>query len=264
MPVVRAWNVPSPWVMERAASGSGEARIGCSGWQYRHWSSDFYPPDLPQQHWLEHYARTFDTVEVNNSFYRLPSRSVFAGWRRRSPAGFVFAVKGSRYLTHVKRLKDPGEPVARLWQAATGLEEKLGPVLYQLPPRWLRNLERLEGFLAALPAGRLHAVEFRDKSWYSDETYELLQRHGVAMCVHDMAASASPLRFVGPFGYVRFHGSGAKYGGRYPDRALDGWAERIGVELVAGRPMYAYFNNDVGGHAPRDAARLRDAIVRAR
>ena len=246
--------------MTDSATPPGALRVGCSGWQYRGWSGDFYPSDLPQARWFEHYARTFDTVEVNNSFYRLPPRSTFAGWRQRSPAGFVFAVKASRYLTHIKRLSQPREPVARLWQAALGLESKLGPVLYQLPPRWSRNLERLDAFLSVLPAGRQHAVEFRDVSWYAEETYALLERYGVAMCVHDMSGSASPLRFVGPLIYVRFHGSGTRYGGRYPDRALDEWAERLAPERRRGRGVYAYFNNDVGGHAPRDAVRLRTAL----
>ena len=239
---------------------TGTSRVGCSGWQYRHWSGDFYPRELPQAGWLEHYAGSFDTVELNNSFYRLPGRSTFAGWRRRSPSGFLFAVKASRYLTHIKRLSDPQEPLRRLWDSAGGLEEKLGPVLYQLPPRWKRNLERLSEFLDAAPAGRLQAFEFRDASWYAEETYALLESHGAAMCLHDMSGSASPLREVGPFTYVRFHGSGARYGGRYPDAALERWAERLRDEQRRGREVYAYFNNDVGGHAPRDAIRLRERL----
>ena len=240
------------------------ARVGCSGWQYRHWSGDLYPRELPQDRWLEHYAGLYDTVEVNNSFYRLPERSTFAAWERRSPTGFLFAVKASRYLTHIKRLSQPEEPLRRLWDAARGLRSKLGPVLYQLPPRWSRNTERLASFAAALPRDGLHAVEFRDASWYHDETYAVLESAGVAMCLHDMASSASPQRVIGPFVYVRFHGSGAKYGGRYSDRALDEWAERLASELAAGRRVFAYFNNDVGGHAPRDAARLRERLAAAR
>ncbi len=236
------------------------ARIGCSGWQYRHWAGDFYPRELPQSRWLQHYAASFDTVELNNSFYRLPGRSTFAGWRVRSPSGFLFAVKASRYLTHNRRLMNPAEPLRRLWDSAAGLEEKLGPVLYQLPPRWKRNLERLAAFLEALPAGRPQAVEFRDPSWYTEEVYELLESRGVAMCLHDMSGSASPLREVGPFTYVRFHGSGARYGGRYPDAELERWAARLGDELRRGRDVYGYFNNDVGGHAPRDAVRLRERL----
>ena len=239
----------------------GDLRVGCSGWQYRHWAGDLYPPGLPQSRWFDHYARTFDTVEINNSFYRLPPRTTFARWRERSPARFVFAVKASRYLTHRRRLNEPHEPLRRLWDAAGGLESKLGPVLYQLPPRWRRDLDRLSAFLAALPPGRQHTVEFRDPSWYAEETFDLMERHGVALCLHDMSGSASPLRFIGPFVYVRFHGAGARYGGRYPDDALARWAERLGEQRAQGRAVYAYFNNDVGGHAPRDAVRLRELIA---
>ena len=240
----------------------GAVRIGCSGWQYRHWWGDFYPRELRQDRWLDHYAGTFDTVEVNNSFYRLPPRSVFAGWRVRSPSGFVFAVKASRYLTHIKRLNHPEEPIRRLWDAASGLEGKLGPVLYQLPPRWSRDLERLETFLRALPRGRLHAVEFRDASWYTDETFRLLEEHGVALCLHDMPGSKSPTSAVGPFVYVRFHGAEAKYRGGYPNDALAEWADRLNAARLEGRDGYAYFNNDVGGHAPRDALTLREQVER--
>lgn len=237
----------------------GRLRVGCSGWQYRHWRGHFYPRDLPQARWFEHYSRVFDTVEVNNSFYRLPERATFEAWKARAPAGFLFAVKASRYLTHMKKLKDPEEPIARFFERATGLGRKLGPVLYQLPPRWPRDLERLADFLRLLPRGR-HAIEFREPSWYGAETERLLAKARVALCLHDMRGSESPLRMVGPFVYVRFHGSGTKYGGRYPDEIIDEWAARLAKEILRGRDVYAYFNNDWGGHAPRDAVRLRDAI----
>jgi uncharacterized protein YecE (DUF72 family) len=234
--------------------------VGCSGWQYRHWRGSFYPADLPHGRWFEHYASVFDTVEINNSFYRLPEASTFEAWKERAPAGFLFAVKASRYLTHMKKLKDPEEPLSRFFERARSLGRKLGPVLYQLPPRWPKNLERFEEFLAALPPRRSHAVEFRESSWYAEDTYRALERAEVALCLHDMHGSETPLRFVGPFVYVRLHGSGKKYGGRYPDSALAGWAERLAGEAQGGRDVYAYFNNDWGGHAPRDAVRLRGAI----
>ena len=218
--------------------------------------------DLPQARWFEHYASVFDTVEVNNTFYRLPEATTFEMWKERAPAGFLYAVKASRYLTHMKKLKDPEEPIARFFERASHLGRKLGPVLYQLPPRWKRDLPRLEEFLSFLPKRRLHAVEFRDPSWYGDETYALLKKAGVALCLHDMRGSESPLAFVGPFAYVRFHGSGPKYGGRYPDSEIERWAGRLGGQIRRGRDVYVYFNNDRGGHAPRDAVRLRDAIVR--
>jgi uncharacterized protein YecE (DUF72 family) len=239
-----------------------EIRIGCSGWQYRHWRRRFYPGGLPQDRWLEHYAGTFDTVELNNSFYRLPEADAFAAWARRVPAGFLFAVKASRYLTHLKRLREPREPLERLWSRARRLGNHLGPMLYQLPPHWSFDPERLAAFLEAVPSGRPQAIEIRDRSWYAPAALELMERAGVALCLHDMPESASQRQPVGPFAYVRFHGSGARYGGRYTSQALAAWAGRLAEWSASGRPCYVYFNNDVGGHAPRDAARLREMIAR--
>ncbi len=232
-------------------------RVGCSGWQYRHWRGNFYPADLPQARWFPYYATQFDTVEINNSFYRLPERETFAKWRAAAPRGFLFAVKASRYLTHMKKLKDAAEPLERFFGNARGLGPRLGPVLYQLPPHRARDEARLDRFLALLPRDVPQAVEFRDPSWYAEQTFETLERHRVAMCLHDMAGSASPRITVGPFVYVRFHGNGSRYGGAYPDSALDDWSVWLSDQRLRGLPVYAYFNNDVGGHAPVDAARLR-------
>ena len=236
-------------------------RIGCSGWQYQHWRGDFYPAELSQSAWLEYYAERFDTVEINNTFYRLPDPATFAAWGRRAPRGFVYAVKASRYLTHMKKLKDPADPLKLFFTRARRLEQAFGPVLYQLPPRWPLNLERLETFLDALPRTRRHSVEFRDPSWYAPEALALLERYRVALCLHDMQGSASGRRRVGPFVYVRFHGT-QKYSGSYTDGALEEWAAWLGDCSRDGRAVYAYFNNDTGGHAPRDAVRLRDKIRR--
>jgi uncharacterized protein YecE (DUF72 family) len=236
-------------------------RIGCSGWQYRHWRGDFYPADLPSSRWLEFYAARFDTVEINNSFYRLPEPAVFGSWRRRVPRGFVYAVKASRFLTHMKKLKDPAEPVERFFSHARQLGPAFGPVLYQLPPRWPVNVERLETFLEELPARRRHAIEFREPSWYSDEVFELLRRYRVALCLHDMKGSAPERVATGPFVYLRFHGT-TRYGGSYGQDTLEDWAEWLRPQIKRGVPVYAYFNNDVGGHAPRDATRLRNAIAK--
>ncbi|HSK08547.1 MAG TPA: DUF72 domain-containing protein [Vicinamibacterales bacterium] len=237
-------------------------RVGCSGWQYRHWRGSFYPDRLPSPRWLEHYVQTFDTVEVNNTFYRLPQPATFTAWRDRVPSRFVFAVKASRYLTHLKRLRDPEEPVARLFDRAAHLGNRLGPVLYQLPPAWPRDLERLRRFLDTLPPGYRHALEFRDPDWYAGDVFDALVQHNAALCVHDMPGSSAPLRAVGPFIYLRLHGAGSRYGGRYPDDRLDAWAEWLASGHAAGLPVYAYFNNDVGGHAPRDACRLRDRLAK--
>ena len=236
-------------------------RIGCSGWQYPHWRGDFYPSDLPLAAWFGHYASIFDTVEINNSFYRLPEAETFERWRRAAPPGFQFAVKASRFLTHMKKLKDPEEPIQRFFERASRLGRKLGPVLYQLPPRWPVNLERFAAFLAKLPARRRHVVEFRERTWYSDEVFALLESRRVAMCLHDMKGSESPRQRVGPLVYVRFHGAGRKYGGRYGDEELDDWARWLAARRREGVSVYAYFNNDSGGHAPRDAIRLRERVA---
>jgi uncharacterized protein YecE (DUF72 family) len=245
-------------------AGRGRLWVGCSGWQYRHWRGDFYPSNVPTSRWLDHYAQIFDTVELNNSFYRLPPASTFRRWRERTPAGFCFAVKASRYLTHNRRLIDPEEPLRRLWSHAGDLREKLGPMLYQLPPRWKRDAERLERFLAAARRPSPQAVEFRDKAWYDEETYAALEAAGVALCIHDMAGSEAPRRVTAGFVYLRFHGSGARYGGAYGRERLLPWTTWVASQLDAGRDVYAYFNNDVGGHAPRDALLLRELIPTAR
>ncbi|HKT79363.1 MAG TPA: DUF72 domain-containing protein [Vicinamibacterales bacterium] len=233
--------------------------IGCSGWQYKHWRDNFYPHSLRASQWLEYYASRFDTVEINNSFYRLPAADTFENWRRRVPSGFVYSVKASRYLTHMKKLKDPGPPLDLFFSRAKHLGNRLGPVLYQLPPRWPRNVERLDAFLRALPRRRRHVIEFREPSWYSDDVMECLRARSVALCLHDMAGSAAPRIVVGPFVYVRLHGP-ERYAGGYSREALSEWAEWCAARLAEGVPVYVYFNNDSGGHAPRDALRLRSMV----
>jgi len=248
-------------VREEVKDLSGrKIRVGCSGWQYKHWRGGFYPAELPTSRWFAHYALTFDTVEVNNSFYRLPPAETFAKWREQASPHFLYAVKASRFLTHMKKLKDPEDPLARFFDNARHLGPHLGPILFQLPPRWPVNLDRLEIFLRALPRGYRHTVEFRETSWYDERVYELLRRHNVALCLHDMHGSASAKMVVGPFIYVRFHFGTKKYGGRYPDDRLDEWAEWLAARAREGLHVFAYFNNDTGGHAPRDAVRLRQRI----
>jgi uncharacterized protein YecE (DUF72 family) len=236
-----------------------DVRVGCSGWQYKHWRGAFYPADIPQTRWFEFYTSCFDTVEINNTFYRLPEAGAFAQWRARAPKGFLYAVKASRFLTHMKKLKDPVDPLERLFSRAERLGRTLGPVLYQLPPRWSVDIDRLATFVRALPKRRRHAIEFRDPSWYTREVFTLLDRHHVALCLHDMAGSATGRLAHGPFVYVRFHGP-QKYNGRYPDDVLAGWGDWLSAQVTHGRPVYAYFNNDMGAHAPRDAMRLRSLI----
>ena len=235
----------------------GQSRVGCSGWEYKHWRGDFYPADIPKSRWFEHYAAQFDTVEVNNSFYRLPEKETFARWGERAPRDFVYAVKASRFLTHMKKLKDPEEPVERLFTRMRALRPHLGPVLYQLPPNLKLDRERLEHFLQTIPKEVPQVVEFRDASWYSDDVSRLLEKYRVSRCVHDMKGSATGQERVGPIAYVRFHGATGTYTGDYPPDRLRRWAEWLNGEREKGIDIYAYFNNDVGGHAPRNAVTLR-------
>jgi uncharacterized protein YecE (DUF72 family) len=231
-------------------------RIGASGWVYNHWRGVFYPQTLPQGEWFRHYALTFDTVEINNSFYRLPSAEVFESWREQAPRNFVYAVKASRFLTHMKKLKDPEEPIARFFENARKLGRALGPVLYQLPPRWRVNLERFEQFLNALPKEYQHVIEFRDASWLIEDAFRLMERSCVAHCIHDMRHLEIPLRVTARTVYLRFHGT-AKHGGDYQAAELRAWARRIESWRKEGLSIFAYFNNDVGGYAIKNAAALK-------
>jgi uncharacterized protein YecE (DUF72 family) len=245
-------------------------RIGCSGWNYASWRGRFYPATLPPRDWLPYYASHFDTVEVNNTFYRLPEAATFAAWRTATPGRFLMAVKASRYLTHLKRLRDPEEPIARLFDRAAALGPRLGPVLYQLPGAFARDLDRLARFLAALPrdwpvAGQrgpvrrrlTHVMEFRHPSWYVADTFDLLARARVSLCLHDKAGAAIAEPVIGPAVYVRFHGTTGQYHGSYDDGTLRRWAGRLREFAEEKRPTYVYFNNDPQAVAVGNALTLR-------
>ncbi len=233
----------------------GRILVGTSGFQYRHWRGVLYPEGLPQAEWLAEYARWFSTVEMNATFYRLPTARAVEGWRDRTPRGFCFAVKGSRYLTHMKRLLDEGPGLARFFDPVLRLAEKLGPVLWQLPPHMRADPPRLDAFLRRLPAGLRHAVEFRSEDWYSDEVCDVLDRHGAAFCEHDQVKRPRP-RVTGGWRYLRFHGTTGAYSGRYGRAALASVARDLQRWGLSG-DGYVYFNNDLGGHAVRDALDLR-------
>lgn len=238
----------------------GNIHVGCSGWAYKHWRGIFYPEGLPQKRWFEFYTRDFDTVEINNSFYRLPSGETFDKWREQAPDGFCYAVKANRYLTQAKKLNDCEEPLERMMAAVRHLGDRLGPVLYQLPPSLTLNLERLESFLKILPKDVTSVFEFRNKSWYEPTTYALLDRYGASFCVHDMRGCGAERIAVGPIAYVRFHGGMGKYWGRYSDEALLGWTDWALGEAREGRDVWCYFNNDIHGHAIEDARTLRSMV----
>lgn len=234
-------------------------RIGTSGWNYDHWRGRFYPPDLPPSRWFEHYGRFFDTVEINNTFYQLPEAQTFDHWREQAPAGFVYAVKANRFLTHMKKLKDPAEPLRRFLGRARRLREHLGPILYQLPPGWKRNVERLREFCDLLPSDLTHVFEFRDPDWLCEETFGTLEEHAACLCIHDLI-DRHPRRLTGPAAYVRFHGSGQLYGGQYPREQLRHWADWMAEVASQGSSVFAYFNNDAEANAVHDAIALRELL----
>jgi uncharacterized protein YecE (DUF72 family) len=239
--------------------------VGTSGWQYRDWRGVLYPPGVPQRSWLEYYAARYGTVENNASFYRLPSQQTFAGWRARTPAGFLMAVKASRYLTHIRRLRDPAEPVERLLREAAGLGDRLGPVLLQLPPTMAADVAALDQCLREFARfGARVAVEFRHQSWWSGEARQILERHGAALCWADRLGSPlGPLWRTADWGYLRFHEGAAQPWPRYGAQALDSWVQRTGRTWPDGADVFAYFNNDQAGAALYDAAAFASIMRRA-
>ncbi len=239
----------------------GAVHVGTSGWSYPHWAGRFYPEDLPQRRWLAFYARHFATVEINNAFYRLPSPDTFAAWARQTPPGFLFAVKASRYITHLKKLKAPDEALARLLDHAAHLGAKLGPILFQLPPHWHCNPGRLADFLRRLPQGHEYAFEFRDPSWFCEAVYDLLREHGCAFCIYHLAGRQSPLTVTAPSVYIRLHGPDGPYQGRYGREGLRDWAGRIRTWAGEGRTVYCYFDNDQNAYAVEDARTLQDLLT---
>jgi len=251
-------------VVQRAsggASNSYEIRIGTSGWHYKHWIGTFYPPKTPASKMLAYYCGRFNTVELNNSFYHLPKKTALESWRDSTPDDFVFAAKGSRFLTHMKKLNDAEQGLARFLDAIETLGAKLGPILFQLPPNWELNLERLQSFLALLPAHHRYAFEFRNRSWNADAVYDLLRRHNVAYCAFHLAGEHSPILTTADFVYVRLHGPGGKYQGSYDNSVLQEWSDRIREWKRSLKAVYIYFDNDEAGYAAADALRLKSLVT---
>ncbi len=237
-----------------------ELRVGTSGWQYRDWKGRLYPEDLPVSRWFDRYAEIFDTVEINASFYRLPTERAVDGWRARAPDHFRYAVKYSRYGSHLKKLADPEGHLRRFLDRAERLGPTLGPILVQLPPHWGVDLERLDTFLRAAPRRHRWAVEVRDPSWLVEEVYEVLRDHDAALCHHDLLADHPEVR-TASFAYRRFHGAAGKYAGEYGREALEEAAGPIRELLADGLDTWVYFNNDRGGAAVRDALTLREVLA---
>jgi uncharacterized protein YecE (DUF72 family) len=236
--------------------------VGTSGWVYPHWRGTFYPAGLAQTRWYGHYAQSFDTTEINYSFYRLPSEKAFDRWREQAPPGFLYAVKANRYLTHIKRLKDVDEALEQFVSRSRRLGDRLGPILWQLPPHWRSDAEVLASFAARLPRDMVHAFEFRDPRWFTASVKEVLERFGLALCIYDMPGLSCPSWIIGDVVYLRFHGSGTVYGGLYGEDVLRPWADRIRAWLNENRTVYAYFNNDACGYAVQDALTLRRLLDR--
>ena len=236
--------------------------VGTSGWHYDHWKGAFYPENMTAPQMLSFYAGRFSTVELNNSFYHLPAEKSLHKWRDTVPIGFVFAVKASRYITHMKKLKDPEEPVVSFVSRVSALGDRLGPILFQLPPRWKCNPDRLEEFLAQLPQGRRYVFEFRDTSWFSEDVYRLLRRAKAAFCIYELAGIVSPREVTADFVYIRLHGPDGAYAGSYEKRSLADWAGAISNWADQGREIFCYFDNDQYGYAAQNARSLQDMLDR--
>ena len=242
-------------------------RIGCSGWNYAAWRGHFYPADLPASQWLERYAASFDTVEVNNTFYRLPEASTFAAWRCQTPSRFVMAVKASRYLTHLKRLKSRSNPSRVCSRGAAASAQSSGRSSTSFPVTFIaissgssRFCRLLPPQLNGVPRRIRHVIEFRHPSWYVTETFALLETYGVTLCLHDKLGAAITEPIVGPIFYVRFHGTSGHYAGSYDCRTLANWAARIVEQMKERRPVYAYFNNDPDAVATENAMTLKRQV----
>jgi uncharacterized protein YecE (DUF72 family) len=235
-------------------------RIGTSGWYYKHWKGRFYSAEIAAIDMLSFYVQHFDTVEINNTFYALPALATAQKWREKTPAGFLFAVKASRFLTHLKRLLDTGEGLRKFFDVVEALQEKAGPILFQLPPRWRANPSRLENFLKALPSDYQYVFEFRDPSWFHPEIYRILRDHKMALCITNRRNEDSAIELTSDFAYVRFHGGSPELRGNYDAATLRRWAERIECWRRELRNIYIYFNNDWEGFAIQNAVELRKLL----
>lgn len=234
--------------------------MGTSGWHYNHWKGRFYPEGMPNEEMLDHYVKYFKSVEINQTFYGLPRKDTLRRWREKTPKDFTFAVKGSRYLTHMKKLKDPKPALFRFFDVVGVLQEKLGPILFQLPPHWKFNRQRLRDFLRLLPRDYVYAFEFRNATWFCEEAYELLSEAGASFCIYELAGTLSPEKLTSDLVYIRLHGPKGPYQGNYSEAALAGWAGRIQSWSLEGKEVRCYFDNDDSGYAPQNALRLSEIL----
>lgn len=237
----------------------GKAYIGTSGWHYKHWVGTFYPENTKPEEFMAFYEQFFQTVELNNSFYHIPPAKTFENWAKSTPKDFIFSVKANRYITHVKKLKD-SETLSYFMSQADALKEKLGPILFQLPPNWQYNAERFQSFLEELPKGYRYTFEFRNPSWYNESTIELLKQHNIAFCIYELGHHESPVEITADFVYIRLHGPGEKYQGSYNDASLQQWSNRCDEWLKKNLDVFIYFDNDQNGYAAHNAKQLKVLI----
>lgn len=234
--------------------------VGTSGWNYTHWRGLFYPEILPKKKWLGFYSESFRSVEINNSFYVLPGEKSVRVWQKQSPDDFLFSVKASRYITHMKKLKDPEEPVRNFLNRMKALDDKLGPVLFQLPPKWKCNLDRLAAFLNQLPDEGRYTFEFRENSWWNERVLDLLEKKNAAFCIFELAGQQTPKWVTADFVYIRLHGPGGAYEGLYNRKALAGWAGAISNWKRQGKTVFCYFDNDEAAYAVQNAGTLIEML----
>jgi uncharacterized protein YecE (DUF72 family) len=251
----------TPATPKANAPSGPEPRIGCSGWHYDGWIGPFYPPETKKKDLLQAYSGHFDTAEINNSFYRLPSIKAAEAWHDGVPDGFLFAWKGSRYITHLKRLKEPEESVQLLLTRTDALGDRLGPILFQLPPHMPRNVERLARFLDVLPERNGYTIEFRHPSWYAADVLRCLADHNVSLCLSDHHDAPAPVEVTASLVYLRLHGPRGDYAGHYPDATLRDWARRIAAWRRDGQRVFVYFDNDQKSAAPLDAMKLKAMLA---
>ncbi|MEX0719629.1 MAG: DUF72 domain-containing protein [Balneolaceae bacterium] len=238
---------------------SGKIHIGTSGWNYKHWKGTFYPEDLPQNKWLDFYKNQLDTVEVNNSFYKLPNKDTLKKWKEEVPKDFIFAAKANRYITHRKKLKEPKDSLKKMLDNFKAFGENLEPILFQLPPNWNFNEERLQNFINELPEDYIYTFEFRDKSWLNDTTYDMLKDRNIALCIYELAGFQSPVEVTADFVYIRLHGpTNQKYQGKYSKDQLSGWADNLKKWKKKDLDVYLYFDNDERGYAAQNAQELKE------
>ena len=237
-----------------------EIYIGTSGWHYKHWKGNFYPARIAHSEMLRWYAQRLRTIEINNCFYRLPTPETVQSWVEQTPADFCFSLKASRYITHNRKLIDPEQTTLKFLEMARGFGKKLGPIVFQLPPSWSMNEERLAGLLKALPTKYKYAFEFRHPSWHTPAIYRALRKFNAALCIFEIAGMQSPLEVTADFVYVRLHGPGKAYQGKYSPGALHRWAERIEEWTSEHRKVFFYFDNDQSGFAAENAVELSQLI----